>query len=90
MSVESRMDEFERVSNKQIKSDIKGRMEDFKEVDKSQTHTGKEKSSTLPYGLKRFRSCPHCDEFMEIHEVKDKQAIYHCPNCNRRISIDIE
>ena len=73
MNVESRMDEFEKVSHKTTKQDVKERMGEFDPVDKVQKQLTKEKSSTLPYSLKRYKTCPHCGEFME---KKQKRLIF--------------
>lgn len=90
MNVESRMDEFEKVSHKATKQDIKERMGEFDPVDKVQKQLTKEKSSTLPYGLKRYKTCPHCGEFMEIHELKETEAIYICKSCEQRTTIKMK
>lgn len=87
MSIESRMDEFERVSNKKLIQDVPECMDEFESVDKGHILPIKEKTSTLPYGVKRFKTCPSCGEFMEIHELKGEEAIYHCHTCDKHISI---
>ena len=46
MNVESRMDEFEKVSHKATNQDVEGRMDEFKTADKTQKHLIKEKSSS--------------------------------------------
>lgn len=90
MSIESRMDEFEKVSHKTTEQDVKERMEEFDPVDKVQKKLTKEKTSTLPYGLKRYKTCPHCGEFMEIHELKETEATYLCKNCKQRTTVKIK
>lgn len=87
MSVESRMDEFEKVSDKQKAHDVSGRMAEFEQVDKTQKHTDKDKNSTLPYGIKRLRPCPECGEFMEIQEIRENKATYYCQGCKKTIDI---
>lgn len=91
MNVESRMDEFEKVSHKATNQDVEGRMDEFKTADKTQKHLIKEKSSsTLPYGLKRYKTCPNCGEFMEIDELKETEAIYSCKSCKQKMNIKIK
>lgn len=87
MSIESRMDEFERVSNKKLVQDVPKCMDEFEPVDKTPILPIKEKNSTLPYGIKRFKTCPSCGEFMEIHELKDGEAIYQCRTCDKNVSV---
>ena len=90
MSVESRMDEFTKVSDKKNAQDVSGRMSEFEPVDKSQKYSSKDKASTLPYGIKCTRPCPECGEFMEIQEIKEKEAIYYCKTCGKIQSVLIE
>ena len=89
MSIESRMDEFKKVPHKEVKQDIDGRMEGFEAVYKGQKQEPKEKNSTLPYGYKRYKTCPHCGEIMEIHELKETEAIYICKDCKQIATIEI-
>lgn len=89
MSIESRMDEFERVSNKKIATDVTGRMEEFEPVDKDQKLPAKEKISTLPYGVKRLKACLTCGEMMEIREFKEDEVIYICKSCGQKITLPI-
>ncbi len=89
MSIESRMDEFEKVSNKKLMTDISGRMEEFEPVDKDKNLPTKEKTSTLPYGVKRFKSCALCGEIMEIHEFKEEEVSYICKSCGQKITLPI-
>ena len=90
MSVESRMDEFEKVSDKKTAQDVSRRMQEFEQVDKSQKYPSKDKSGTLPYGIKRLRPCPECGETMEIHEIKEDEAVYHCKSCGNKLTLAIE
>ena len=87
MSVETRMDEFEKVSDKKDIHDVSSRMAEFEQVDKGSKHSSKDKFGTLPYGIKRVRPCLECGEFMEIQEIKEKEAIYYCKHCDKTISI---
>lgn len=89
MSIESRMDEFERVSNKKVMTDIAGRMEEFETVDKTKNLPTKEKTSTLPYGVKRFKTCAACGEVMEIHEFKEQEVVYTCKSCGQKVTLPI-
>lgn len=91
MSIDSRMDEFKKVAHKVKDQDVKGRMEEFKIVDKAQKEDIKEKAtSTLPHGLKRYRNCLECGEIMEIEELKETEAIYYCKSCNQKISVKVK
>lgn len=85
MSIETRMDEFEKVSNKEQPQDVSNRMAEFEAVDKYQKKLSKEKYSTLPYGIKRYKTCPQCDEIMEIHEIKGANVIYKCKTCHQNM-----
>lgn len=87
MNVESRMAEFEKVSDKQNPQDVSERMKEFEQVDKEIKCPVKNKEAALPYGIKRIRICDTCGEFMEIQEIKEKQAIYYCPNCDKTVTI---
>lgn len=89
MSIESRMDEFERVSNKKVVTDVTGRMGEFEPVDKNQKLPTKEKTSTLPYGVKRLKTCVVCGEMMEIREFKEHEVIYICKSCGQKIALPI-
>ena len=88
MSIESRMDEFEKVSHNKEKKDIKKRMDEFEEVAKHQGSSSKEKSASLPYGLKRYNTCPYCGEFMEIDEVQGRVGTYKCTKCKKEATIE--
>lgn len=85
MSIESRMDEFTKVSEKGAKEDVRVRMDEFEPVPEHQKFSTKEKNSALPFGFKRFKTCPTCNEFMEIQEVKGHEAIYKCEVCNKEV-----
>lgn len=89
MSIESRMDEFERVSNKKKVTDVTGRMEEFDSVDKDQKLPTKEKTSTLPHGVKRLKACSACGEMMEIREFKEYEVIYICKSCGQKLTLAI-
>ena len=88
MSIESRMDEFEKVSHKEEKKDVKQRMDEFEEVANKQGSSSKEKSASLPYGLKRYNTCPYCGEFMEIDEVQGRKGAYKCLSCKKEAIIE--
>lgn len=90
MSVESRMGEFEKVSDKENNQDVSKRMDEFEQVDRTQKKFSKDKFGILPYGMKKIRPCPNCGEIMEIEEIKEKEAIYYCKACNLTKSILIE
>ena len=66
MSVESRMGEFEKVSDKENTQDVSKRMDEFEQVDRTQKKFSKDKFGILPYGMKKIRPCPNCGEIMEI------------------------
>lgn len=88
MNVDSRMDEFEKIEHKIKNQDVKGRMEEFKNVDKMQKQDFKDKAtSTLPHGVKRYRTCEECGDSMEIEELKEAEAIYYCKTCKQKVSI---
>ena len=83
MSIEKRMQDFEKVSEKQTASeDVSKRMDEFDKVAESKQASG-DKTGALPYGLKRFRPCPHCGEFMEIQEYITGGASYLCKACKQ-------
>lgn len=88
MNIDSRMDEFEKVQHKSKNQDIEGRMEEFKSVDKMQKEDFKDRStSTLPHGVKRYRTCRECGDTMEIEELKDTEALYYCKTCKKKVGI---
>ncbi len=87
MSVESRMDEFLKVADKQNIRDVSGRMSEFEQVEKVTQYPSKDRFGTLPYGIKKVKSCPDCGEFIEIQEIKDNTAIYFCEACGKNIYI---
>lgn len=88
MSIEKRMQEFEKVSQKpESVEDVTKRMEEFEKVPGAVKQGTHEKTGTLPFGLKRFRPCPHCSEFMEIYEVKKDGADYFCKNCSKVVNV---
>ena len=89
MSIESRMEEFEKVSHKKEAADVKERMEEFETIDKDKKTQDKEKESTLPYGVKRFKVCTACDEMMEISEFKAHEVIYICKACGQKMTLTI-
>lgn len=90
MNIEKRMAEFEKVANKESSDDIKGRMEEFQKVEKYEKNKVIDKASTLPFGIKRYRTCPTCDEMMEIDEIKKDVIIYYCKTCNKYVNIQLE
>lgn len=91
MNIDRRMDEFEKVEHKVKEQDVKGRMEEFKTVDKMAKVENKEKStSTLPHGAKRYKTCLECGDMMEIDELKEDEAIYLCKTCKRKVSVKVK
>lgn len=89
MRVEFRMEEFEKVSHKGTAQDVTERMAEFEVVDKVAKYPSKEKSGTLPYGVKRFKMCAQCGEIMEIHELDEKEVTYCCKSCGQRMVLEI-
>lgn len=90
MSIEKRMQEFEKVSDKQLTTeDVTKRMEEFNKVLEDTKNTSHDKTGSLPYGLKRFRPCPYCGEFMEIQEVTADGGVYQCSSCSKTSKIEI-
>jgi len=89
MSIESRMDEFEKVSSKKLATDISERMEEFEPIEKDKNLPTKGKTSTLPYGVKRFKTCVMCGEIMEIHEFKEQEVVYTCKSCGQKVTLPI-
>jgi len=82
MSIEKRMQDFEKISEKQQGvEDVPKRMEEFDKVTADKKRLSNDKTGSLPYGLKRYRPCPHCGEFMEIQEVMKDGATYLCNAC---------
>jgi len=91
MKIEDRMGDFEKVADKVLAKDdkeVKERMTDFEAVTKGKEHD--KGDSTLPFGLKRYKTCPECGEFMEIHKIEEGKAIYRCKNCEKEIHQEIE
>lgn len=88
MSIETRMDEFEKVADKSEvqKEVIEERMNEFEITGKKSKKSSK-RASALPYGLKEHRPCPFCGECMTIHEVKENSAVYVCRNCKKQLII---
>lgn len=86
MRIQDRMDEFKKVSNRDTHQKVEERMKDFNQVIKETKEKQEEKESALPYGFKRYRACPECGEFMEIHSIKDKKAFYCCHHCGNKAS----
>ena len=89
MSIESRMEEFEKVSHKKEVTNVKERMEGFETIDKDKKIETKEKVSTLPYGVKRFKVCTACDEMMEISEFKTHEVVYICKACGQKMTLTV-
>ncbi len=84
MSIEKRMQDFEKVSEKHLDAeDVSKRMEGFEKVPADTKHISHDKTGSLPYGLKRFRPCPYCGEFMEIQEFIADGATYLCGSCHK-------
>ncbi|MDF2612335.1 MAG: hypothetical protein K0S71_121 [Clostridia bacterium] len=91
MSIEKRMQDFEKVSEKQFAAeDVSKRMEEFDKVTADKKRLSNDKTGALPYGLKRYRPCPHCGEFMEIQEVMADGANYLCSSCHKVSKIKLE
>ena len=89
MSIESRMDEFEKVAHKKSVTNVEGRMEEFETVTKEKKLSSKEKISTLPYGVKRFKACTACEEMMEICEFKEHEVVYICKSCGQKVTLAV-
>lgn len=91
MKIEDRMGDFEKVADKLPTQDdavIKTRMMDFEVVSREkEQYKG---DSTLPYGLKRYKECPSCGEFMEIHKIEERKAVYRCKSCEKEVSQSID
>ena len=83
MKIESRMDEFEKIADKKPVEDVKKRMAEFEQVDRTISSASSDKESTLPFGLKRYKTCPYCGEIMEIHEISSQKAVYRCKTCHK-------
>ena len=94
MNIESRMDEFKKVADKKMvhEEQIRLRMNEFEEVPRKIKFSkdSKEKESELPYGLKRYILCPNCEEIIEIHDMKEKEAIYRCHHCNQDFRVQYQ
>lgn len=90
MKIQDRMDEFEKVADKKIVPHTEQRMADFDKVEKeTNKETNKETikhKDNLPYGIKRYKTCPKCGEIMEIYSIEDKKAIYNCHYCGHKMS----
>lgn len=90
MSIEKRMQDFEKVSQKQEGvEDVPKRMAEFDKVPGASKQVSHEKTGSLPFGLKRYRPCPYCGEFMEIQEVIKDEATYLCDACNKVSKIKV-
>ncbi len=57
-------------------------MSEFEKVKSTRTNKLKNKVCTLPYGAKRYMTCPYCDEIMEIEEITGEQLVYKCCACH--------
>lgn len=90
MGIESRMDGFKKVGSKEYVEDVQERMKDFEEVDRHKGHEIEYKQSTLPFGLKKYKNCPHCGEFMEIEAIETKEVIYRCKHCKAQVVQEID
>ena len=91
MKTEERMGDFEKIADKVLSEDdseIKKRMTDFEAVPKEAEE--RKGDSILPFGLKRYKTCPSCSEFMEIHKIEAGKAIYRCKSCHNEIDQVIE
>lgn len=85
------MQEFEKVSDKRLTSeDVSKRMEEFDKVPSNFSGHAHDKTGTLPYGLKRYRPCPSCGEFMEIQEYISDGANYLCKSCGKTLQVKID
>ena len=69
---------------------IKYRMDGFDTVTRS-VETGEDtnKFGKLPYGFKRYMTCPICGDIMEIESLYKEQATYNCKSCNQEVKINI-
>lgn len=90
MNVESRMDEFEKVANKEEAHDVSELMAEFEKVNKAHAEGSKDKQGTLPFGIKSRKPCPECGDFMEIKEIKEDKALYYCKTCRETVVISVE
>ena len=90
MSIETRMDEFQKVADKVEveKESINERMNEFETTEKKNKKSSK-RASALPYGLKEHRPCPFCGEHMTISEVKENEAEYICQNCKKQVTVTL-
>ncbi|WP_069999671.1 hypothetical protein [Cellulosilyticum sp. I15G10I2] len=90
MSIEKRMQDFEKVSEKNLTSeDVSKRMAEFDKVASETKHHSNDKTGSLPYGLKRYRPCPQCGEFMEIQEFAADAATYLCSTCHKATQVKL-
>ncbi len=91
MSIEKRMQDFEKVSEKNGASEnVSKRMAEFNKVIGETKHHSSDKTGLLPFGLKRNRPCPHCGEFMEIQEVTADDATYLCGSCHKVSKVKLD
>lgn len=91
MSIEKRMQDFQKVSDKNFApEDVSKRMEDFDKVKESVQPQKEDKTGNLPYGFKRYRPCPKCSEIMEIQELIADKATYVCGSCHEIFKLTID
>ncbi len=84
------MDKYNEKINSNEEQDIDYRMEGFDKVLKStSTIIHNSKFGELPYGFKRYLTCPKCGKIVEIESISDKEAVYICTNCNKSIRIQV-
>ena len=80
--------------NRKINSkdeDINSRMEGFDKVLKSEeVKASHSKFGSLPYGFKRYITCPRCSKIIEIESIDEKQAVYNCVSCRKAIRVNIK
>lgn len=90
MKVEMRMDEFQKVANKEPAHDVSELMDEFEKVNKTHVQGVKDKEATLPLGIKSRKPCPECGGIMEIKEIKENKASYYCKVCKETVAVSVE
>ncbi len=84
------MDKHNEKLNSTQKQNIDCRMEGFDKVLKApNTVIRNSKFAELPYGFKRYLTCPKCGNRVEIESISEKEAVYICTNCNKSIRISV-
>ena len=74
--------------NHNSKEDIRYRMDGFDKVKRSKEIDNEtSKSARLPYGFKRYMTCPACGNIIEIENLNEKMATYICKTCNKTTQV---